>query len=107
MLEEIQKQAIEQEVRKHEIVIVSRGFTVEQMTTAIFNMIQAFKIIGETFEEQIKKLSIWFDEYNLALDEFPKREVKNEIYKLDFARPIICHQVLSRKPKRLIKKIIR
>lgn len=106
MLEEFQKQAIEQEVRKHEAVIVSAGFSIEEVTTAFINMTKVFVVVIETIEKQVKEISKWFDEYNFAFEEIHETEIKREMYKLDLTRPIIRHQVLNRKPKRLIKKII-
>ncbi|MEG0470762.1 MAG: hypothetical protein RR588_00350 [Solibacillus sp.] len=100
------KQVIEQEVRKHEAVLVSAGFSIEEVTTAFINTTKVFVVVIETIEKQVKEISKWFDEYNFALEEIHETEIKREMYKLDFSRPVIRHQVIDRKPKRLIKKVI-
>lgn len=106
VLEDSTNQLIEQEVRKHEIVIVSAGYNVDQVTEAIVGLAKAFTIVIENIEEQTKKLFELFGQCNFAFEEIQEREIKREMYKLDFSRPVIRHQVIDRKPKRLIKKVI-
>lgn len=103
MLEEFRKQAIEQEVRKHEIVIVSAGYNGDQVTKVIIAMVEAVAVVIEIIEELAEKVSEWFKESNFLLKEM---EINREMYKLNLSRPIIRDQVMDRKPKRLIKKII-
>lgn len=105
-MEDFHEKAIELEVRMHESIIVSSGYTVEQITTAIVNMANAFEVVVTTAAEQMNELAKWFDEYNFELQEYFEQESKREVYKLDFTRTIIRHQVLTRKPKMLIKKVI-
>lgn len=53
--------------------------------------------------EGIKPNMVVYDEWH---KKEPERKKRKALYKLDFNRPLIKHQVLDRKPKQLIKKVI-
>lgn len=105
-LDETSKQYIEQEVQKHQLIIVANGFDTTQIKIAIIALTEAFEIVFETISENLRPLAQLFDEYNLSLDQIEFAEEKAKRHKMDFTRPIIRHQVISRKPNHLIKKII-
>ena len=64
-----------------------------------------FKAFKDWVEE---KLRIVITTYKKAIEIVKSNEnqKKKALYKLDFKRPKIKHQVLNRKPKHLIKKVI-
>lgn len=105
-LEELQKQKIEQEVRKYEDVVANAGYSVDQLTEVIANIVEGFTVVFESFKEQMERLRELFEAYNFTLEEIHKTEVKRDLHKINFTRPVIRHQVIDRKPKRLIKKVI-
>ena len=112
-MDETSKQYIEQEVQKHQLIIVANGFDTTQITTAIIALAEAFEVVFETISENLRPLAQWleeyglsFDQYNLFLSQTEFAEEKAKRHKIDFTRPVIRHQVISRKPKHLIKKII-
>ncbi len=71
------------------------GVLAKELATAIQKIFQHAKLIFERLEE--------FD-WSAYYDALKKRKA---IYKLDFTRPKIQHQVLCNKPRNMIRKIIR
>lgn len=63
------------------------------------NAFKAFKKIWDKLTDFVEQID--FDEI------YSQQKEKRELYKLNFKRPRIQHQVLDRKPRHLIKKIIR
>ena len=76
----------------HQLQIVLREF-VEQVIQPIIN----------GFKEMWSRFTLQF--YNEPTRK--KQHYTSHHYALDFKRPLIQHQVMDRKPKHLIKKIIR
>ena len=104
------------------ICVVSAGQRYEFYAVEIFEVVSriaelANKVIG-FIADNLKAISILFEDANPSVIEFlenikayqekeTEREYKRELHKLDFTRKKLLHQVMCRKPKRLVKKIIR
>lgn len=105
-MDEATKQYIDDELKKNAILYASYGIDTEQLAVAIVVVAEAARAISERLNEAFGNIISWFDEYNLSLDSSEFHKTEKLGYKLSFVRPIIKHQVLDRKPKQLIKKII-
>lgn len=68
---------------------------------------EAVLILSEKIATAIDGIRQLYREIEVVISEELERESKREIYKLDFKRPKIEHQVMCRKPKHQVKKIIR
>ena len=90
------------------VVVVLGGIEVdEEIINQVYVIFSsAIKEIKEVFSNMAVALTNVFNIVKEILAEEIDREEKRELYKLNFTRPMIQHQVLCRKPK-LIRKIIR
>ena len=83
---------------------------VRALTDAFLNVAQAISELTALFsffsDDKKEALVEWWETLQSSNEEL-SREWKRDLHKLDFTRPKIQHQVLDRKPKNLIKKIIR
>lgn len=103
---QIDREELEKEVEKHSFAIVSLGYSNTEVVAAVISFAEAFSVVVSKFQEMIKSLS---DNLSDALDffeDFSELAIKKEKYKLDLKRPLIRDQVIERKPRHLIKKII-
>lgn len=73
-------------------------YAMHEQEIVVWNMVQAY-------EDWITKQQASLEPETFAFIDF--EEDKSDLYKLDFTRPKIQDQVLERKPKHLIKKVIR
>lgn len=105
-MDETIKNYIDEELKKHEILYVSYDIDGDQLTSAIIAVAETARVIITTMSESLRDIAKWFDGYDFSLDPFEIIEGKKQAHRLDFTRPTIKHQVLDRKPRQLIKKII-
>ena len=104
------------------IIVVASGannrFSTAEMAEAIATMAAAFHVAIEFVENSVRALADMFSEMKSGtielfenIKEFHEKEAERdyyrELHKLDFTRKKIVHQVMCRKPKYLVKKIIR
>lgn len=106
-MEEAIKQYIEDEIKENPVLYASVfGINTAQVATAVAAFIEVARVMSGQLTEAFETMRIMLNEYNFAIEQFSVIEKKKQVHKLSLARPIIKHQVLNRKPKRLIKKII-
>lgn len=106
IVDEAVHQYLYEELKKNEILYVSRGVDTKELAAAFIAVAEAAHVIVVTLSELIRNRAAWFDEYYFSRDPFEILEGKKHAHRLDFTRPIITHQVLDRRPRQLIKKII-
>ena len=85
---------------------VSTGFesSFERLAKALAELaVVVSEVIHELFEDCIFIYDAMQDYWKAEAD----RKRRRALYKIDFTRPVIQHQVSHRKPKHLIKKVIR
>ena len=98
-----------QEDERVKIITVIVGVDTKQVAESLKRIAEIFtdaikaykKALGLLFEIQDFVSQIDFDEINRA------HKSRRALYKLDFSRSRIYHQVINRKPRYLVKKIIR
>lgn len=73
--------------------IIKHWETIKEMAITLFNR----------FKKYLRSL---LDACKKAIVQNDEQKKKRSLYKLNFIRPKIKHQVLNRKPKHLIKKVI-
>lgn len=81
-----------------ETIAYALCMTEEELEKEIINAAIGFKEMGYTAHELTGLLNV---KECMSISE----EGRNQLYKLDFSRPIIQHQVTDRRP-RLIRKVI-
>ena len=92
---------------------ISLGWSAEQVQNELREACYAFVVIAENIRETLKVFCTTLVEYAAAYSEAVKEATyaveeqrkKKALYKINFQRPIIRHQVMCRKPI-LVKKII-
>ena len=98
------------------VVAASAGnsFSTAEIAEAIATMAAAFHVAVEFIENSVRafaEMKLHIIELFENIKEFRKKEAERDyhrtLYKLDFTRKKIVHQVTCRKPKHLVKKIIR
>ena len=82
-------------IERQEVILIF-----ENIAEAAVKILVAFTELIESAFEVLKPLVEAVSEFEI------ENENRKELYKLDFQRPRIQHQVLNRKPRNLIKKII-
>ena len=114
-------QAYELENSEKIIVVAAsadNSFSTAEIAEAIATMATAFHVAVEFIENSMRAFAEMFEEMKPCvielfenIKEFHEKEAERdyhrELYKLDFKRPEIKHQILCRKPRHLVKKIIR
>ena len=114
-------QAYELENSKKIIVVVAsadNSFSTAEIAEAIATMAKCFCVAIEFVENGVRALTEMFNEMKACsielfenIKDFHEKEAEREyhraLHKLDFTRKKIAHQVMCRKPKHLVKKIIR
>lgn len=83
-----------------------RGKSLEDVMAAIETISSMFGTAIKIMKRSMENVTMWFDEYYSALEYVQEQKRKRELHKLIFIRPVIHHQVLERKPKQLIRKVI-
>jgi len=104
------------------VVIGDAGHRTElssaEITEAIANIAAVFQVAVEFVANSVRAIAEMFGEIKPSIielfenvKEFHKKEAERdyyrELHKLDFTRPSIKHQIICRKPRHLVKKIIR
>lgn len=95
--------------RVRELSVIS-GLDKKKIKEALESLAQIFTNILNAFKEAIEPLWRSFIEIveHVDFDEFfTENKNKRELYKMDFTKPKVQHQVLNRKPRYLVKKVIR
>lgn len=102
--------ATEKFVNEYKERIIITGLTAEQVAAVkifITACQQIAENIAETWKRFVRLAKSAAEKLEAAGEDWDSR-TKREMhkYKLDFTRPVIRHQVMDRRPKQLIKKII-
>lgn len=105
---------VEQSIEPNTIGIIGRGAVSITAITEVINLQGIIIIVPNDHIErsapnELYGLSMMFDDSYLMPDpmKYEIEKDKSDLYKLDFTRPKIQDQVTERKPKHLIKKVIR
>lgn len=102
-------QHLEEDERVHELSVIS-GLDTKKIIEALKSLAQIFTNMLNAFKEAIDPLrkglidiveQVDFDDF------FNENKHKRKLYKMDFTKPKVQHQVLNRKPRYLVKKVIR
>lgn len=102
-------QHLEEDERVQELSVIS-GLDTKKIIEALKSLAQIFTNMLNAFKEAIDPLwkglidiveQVDFDDF------FNENKHKRELYKMDFTKPKVQHQVLNRKPRYLVKKVIR
>lgn len=107
----INMQNIDLERDERVIVIANAGgISVTEVMCAINRFSNEMQQVAKVFREIIDSVAkiirkIYEEIKEIYIDELDC-DYQTELYKLNFQRPKIQHQVLDRKPRNLIKKII-
>lgn len=80
------------------------GIAAEELARSVIVLCDAFSEACGIVKRNVKEL---LEAFNESYEKAMEREYHREIHKLDFTRKKIVHQVMCRKPKFLVKKIIR
>ncbi len=98
---------LEEDERVRAIATIA-GVTAEQFAISLKGFAEAISVMADAF----MKAFGWVKELSDFITQFDFNEInhirksRKMLYKLDFSRPRIQHQVVNRKPRYLIKKII-
>lgn len=106
-MDEAIKQYIEDDIQENAIIYASVfGINTAQVAAAVESFMEAARVISKHINETFENLRLLLNEYNLWIEKNTVVEKKKQVHKLNLARPIIKHQVLDRKPRQLIKRVI-
>jgi hypothetical protein len=102
-------QHLEEDERVRELSAIS-GLDTKKIKEALKSLALIFTNILNTFKEAIEPL--WgglnaIVEHVNFKEFFNENKHKRELYKRDFTKLKVQHQVLNRKPRYLVKKVIR
>lgn len=104
----VREKEFEIELQKYseqlEEVAAQLGISFDEVKQAIKNLAKAIGNIVDRVSEVCNSIVERIEKVDL---EEMDREWKRNLHKIDFSRPKIQHQVMCRKPKNLVKKIIR
>lgn len=90
------------------IIATITGLDTKQVTETLKRITEFFADAVKAFKKALGLLFEFKDFVEqIDFDEICRQKEKRELYKLNFERPRIKHQVLDRKPRHLIKKVIR
>lgn len=103
------QQEFENFIEKHEEEILflaeRTGISVEAFKDSLRNLVVTFDVIVDNAMKIFNTMNEFITEIDIEKMErvINKRQM---LYKLDLKRPMIKNQVINRKPRHLIKKII-
>ncbi|MEK5332000.1 hypothetical protein [Lysinibacillus sp. FSL W8-0992] len=103
------QQEFENFIEKHEEEIIFlaelTGISVEAFKDSLRNLVVTFDVIVDNAMKIFNTMNEFITEIDIEKMErmINKRQM---LYKLDLKRPMIKNQVINRKPRHLIKKII-